>query len=270
MNIYKNYKNTLTQNSLALRNVSTGKKINSAKDNPNKIGEVQGLSIGIRAREAAIGNIQNTNSMIQTFDGAMQEMNNNMSRLKQLTVRASNETNTEDELKVIQKEIDEIKESMNDLANNTTFNGIKLSDNTVTDNNDPSYRLSQIGALEHESVEIPFFNLSTKGLGIDDIDVTDPDSLEKSLSSVDLANVQISTARAKYGALQINLEAAESSTSEINEVYSRAQSSIEDADLAEEMLEISRTNILTQSAISLMAQSNQFPRDALNILSNVR
>ncbi|MBE6062715.1 MAG: flagellin [Clostridium butyricum] len=277
MGIYKNYKVTLQAGSKALGNISSGIKLNSAKDNANKIAQSETLKMEILSREAAQSNIQDTNSMLQTFDGALQEINNNISRLETLTVKAANGVNEEEDRQVIQKEIDGILKSLNDLAKNTSFNGMDLtskknvSNGSITDPNSPlTKKRSQIGALENETVEIPFFDLTIKGLGLDDIDVKTEDGASKALNKVDKATVIVSRIRSKYGALQSRLEETYSSMSATNEDLLYAQSSLEDADVAEEMLKYTTSQIIYQSSIALMAQSNKFPQEALNILANAR
>lgn len=270
LGIYKNYTRTLAENSKALGNISSGKKLNSAKDNPNKIAQSENLKINLLSRDAASKNIQDTNSMLQTFDGALQEMNNNVSRLKELTVKAATGTNGDDDKAIIQEEIVKIKDSMEYLGNNIKFNGIKMSDSSVADNNNPNNKKSTIGALPDENINIPFFNLSNVGTGIDGIDVTDPSKLSSNIESVDKAGVMISAIRSKYGAIQSRLDDSLEDISGMDQSLNKAQSSIEDADIADESLEYSRTQIIYQSALALMAQSNKLPQDALNVLASVR
>ncbi|MBC2455895.1 flagellin [Clostridium beijerinckii] len=267
--IYKNYKRTLVKNSNAMNNISTGKKLNSAKDNPNKIAQAENLKINLLSRDAASQNIQDTNSMLQTFDGALQEMNNNISRLKQLTVQAANGTNEPEDRAVIQKEIDKIKEDMNYIANNTSFNGIVMSDSTATATT-PNNKQSTIGALPDEKVDIPIYNLTNIATGIDQIDVNDPTKLNSNLKWVDDAGNTISSIRSKYGAIQSRLDNTLDDISGMNGPLTSALSSIEDADIAQESLEFSRTQIIYQASISLMAQSNKLPQDALNVLASIR
>lgn len=275
LNIFKNYKNTLVDNSKALRNISTGVKLNSAKDNPNKVAQSENLKLQIIARNAAQSNIQDTNSMLQTFDGALQEMNNNLSRLQELTVSASNGTKSEEDKAIIQKEIEHILNGMDELAENTEFNGRKMTASNVVgitnlDDIEPDYKNSVIGTLSGEKIKIPFYGLSLENLGIKDIDVTQDNGANEANSKVENATFIISRVRSKYGAIQSRLEETYSSMDEINENFATAQSSIADSDIAEEMMNYARTNILYQSSISLLVQSNKFPQDALNILSNVR
>lgn len=269
LGIYKNYQTILTENSKSLGNISSGKKLNSAKDNPNKIAQSENLKIQLLAREAAKTNVQDTNSMLQTFDGALQEVQNNLSRLKELTVKASSDTCNDGDKEIIQKEIESIKSGLDDLLKGTTFNGIALNvDGSTMDS--PTTKDATIGALPNDKIKIPFYDVSTTGLDIDKIDVTKNNGANEALGKVDDAISMISRVRSKYGALQSRLEDSVSTTDEINESYSKAQSSLEDSDIAKEMLEYSRTQILYQSSIGLMAQSNNFPQDALKVLASVK
>lgn len=271
LGIFKTYSRNVDNYSKAMNNVSTGYKINSAKDNPNKIAQAETLRMTVIGRNAASSNIQDTSSMLQTFDGAIQEMNNNVSRLKQLTVQAATETINDEDRAVIQKEIEEIKSSLNELANNTEFNGVKLSDNLVTDNaNTTRFMKTTIGTLSGEIIDIPRFNVSTAALKIDDIDVTSIAGAQAALEKVYDAVVCLTDIRSRYGAIQSRLDDTNDSMSEISDVLTSAQSSLADADIAKEVMEITKNKILIDSGIGLMAQSNKLPQDALNILANVR
>jgi len=268
MNIYRRYKGTLAEASQAINNISSGKKVGSAKDNPNQIAQIENLDLQIKARDAATKNIQDTNSMLQTFDGALQEVNNNLSRMKELTVKAANSTNNPGDLAIIQKEIDGIRKTIDDLGQNTTFNGQKLtSSNPLANINNPDKKQATIGALPNEKTEVSFYNLKSI-MNLDSIDVTV--DTNTAIQTVDKAVVNIGKIRSKYGALQSRLEDSISSSNEIIQSYTSAQSSLEDADIAEEALTYAKTQILYKSSIGLMAQSNKLPQDALNVLSNVR
>lgn len=267
LNIYKSYKKALAQNADSIQKISSGSKLSSAKDNPNKIAEAEKLKIQVLSREAASSNVQDTSSMLQTFDGALQEMHNNVSRLKQLAVQAASGTMGSDDLESIQKEIDGIKSSINDLANNTEFNGIKLTNKNGTTKN------ATIGAESKESTEIPFYDVTTDsdGLNISDINVVTASSADKDsyLDKIDSAIKKITTIRSKYGSIQTNLDNSINNFDEINNSVSSAQSSISDTDIATEMINNSTSQILIKSSTSLLAQSNNFPQDILNILSRM-
>lgn len=267
LNIFKTYKGRIDENAKASNNISTGNKINSAKDAPSKIGKNETLKIQVLANDSASRNIQDTNSMIQTFDGALQEMNNNLIRMKQLTVNAASGTLTPEDKKIIQVEIDSINSDMNDLANNTEFNGIKLSSSKVIGENFETIKAT-IGTMDDENMEIPFFNVSASNLGIGSIDVVNsPDAAN---ASVEQAIEMVSRVRSKYGSIQKRLEGTADYLSSKDISIQEAQSRIGDADIAEEMINYSKSQILIQSSIGLLAQSNNFPKDCLNILSNVK
>jgi flagellin len=262
--IYRNYSNAVSENTDTVEKMSSGSKLNSSKDNPKKVSESMRLKIDILSRKAAEDNVQDTESMIQTFDGSLQEMNNNISRLKQLVVQAANGINSEEDISSIQSEMDEINNSINDLANNTEFNGIKLSQD------DGTTKKATIGAQEDESIDIPFYNVTAYGLGLEGMDITSADAdTDQYLDDIDAAIKKVSTARSKYGSIQNRLEDLATNINDINDTLISAQSDIADADIATETLENSTSQILIEASISLMTQSNQLPQDCLNILSSI-
>lgn len=269
LGIYSGYKKNITANATAMERISSGKKINSAKDNPLKIEQSENFKMQIRALEMANKNLQDSTSMIQVADTAMGTISEALIRMKELTVQAANEVTNEADRKIIQGEIDELESYINDTAKNTEFNGNKLLVNgNVTDNSKPDYVEMQIGANVGDSIGIPFFNVSSETLGIDKLDVVN--DATKALNSIDEALKNVNGCRAKYGAVQNRLENSIEITSSSSYIYEKSSSDINDADIALEMAEIARTSILMESATAMMAQSNNFPKDMLNILANLR
>lgn len=269
LGIYSGYKKNIIANSTAMERISSGKKINSAKDNPLKIEQSENFRMQIRALEMANKNLQDSTSMIQVADTAMGTISEALIRMKELTVQAANEVTNEADRKLIQDEIDVLRSHIDDTANNTEFNGNKLLVNgNVTDNSKPQYVEMQIGSNVGDSIGIPFFNVSATTLGLDKLDVVN-DATE-ALNSIDKALKDVNACRAKYGAVQNRLETSIEITSSASYTYEKASSDINDADIALEMAEIARTSILMESATAMMAQSNNFPKDMLNILANLR
>ena len=265
LNIYRTYSNNISKGSKALNNISTGMKINSAKDNPSKVGQNENLKITLLSSKKAEQNIQDTNSMIQTFDSSMQEVNDMLGRMRQLTVQASNGSLSSDDVNAVQDEIDSLRDGIKDIVNNTEFNGIGMSDESVT-GFDANYKKSIIGALGDESVDIPYYNLSIENLGIDNLDMTKGTD---NLGVIDNAITMVSRVRGNYGAIQNSLEETAENLSAKNINFQNAQSKIGDADVAKEYLKYSTSQILVQSSISLIAQANNIPQDALQILGNI-
>ena len=269
LGIYSGYKKNIIANSAAMEKISSGKKINSAKDNPLKIEQSENFRMQIRALEMANKNLQDSTSMIQVADTAMGTISEALIRMKELTVQAANEVTNEADRRLIQDEIDVLRSHIDDTAKNTEFNGNKLLVNgNVTDNSKPDYVEMQIGANVGDSIGIPFFNVSSDTLGIDKLDVVN--DATKALNSIDEALKNVNGCRAKYGAVQNRLENSIEITSSSSYIYEKSSSDINDADIALEMAEIARTSILMESATAMMAQSNNFPKDMLNILANLR
>lgn len=269
LGIYSGYKKNIIANSAAMEKISSGKKINSAKDNPLKIEQSENFRMQIRALEMANKNLQDSTSMIQVADTAMGTISEALIRMKELTVQAANEVTNEADRRLIQDEIDVLRSHIDDTAKNTEFNGNKLLVNgNVTDNSKPDYVEMQIGANVGDSIGIPFFNVSSETLGIDKLDVVN--DATKALNSIDEALKDVNGCRAKYGAVQNRLENSIEITSSSSYIYEKSSSDINDADIALEMAEIARTSILMESATAMMAQSNNFPKDMLNILANLR
>ena len=269
LGIYSGYKKNITANAAAMERISSGKKLNSAKDNPLKIEQSENFRMQIRSLEMANKNLQDSTSMIQVADTAMGTISEALIRMKELTVQAANEVTNEADRKLIQDEIDVLRGHIDDTAKNTEFNGNKLLVNgNVTDNSKPDYVEMQIGANVGDSIGIPFFNVSSETLGIDKLDVVN--DAAKALNSIDEALKDVNGCRAKYGAVQNRLETSIEITSSSSYIYEKSSSDINDADIALEMAEIARTSILMESATAMMAQSNNFPKDMLNILANLR
>lgn len=269
LGIYSGYKKNIAANSAAMNKISSGKKINSAKDNPLKIEQSENFKMQIRALEMANKNLQDSLSMIQVADSTMGTISEALIRMKELTVQSASETTNEADRNIIQSEIEQLKSYIDDTANNTEFNGNKLLVNeNVTDNSKPKYVEMQIGANVGDSIGIPFFNVSSETLGIDKLDVVN--DATKALNSIDEALKNVNGCRAKYGAVQNRLENSIEITSSSSYIYEKSSSDINDADIALEMAEIARTSILMESATAMMAQSNNFPKDMLNILANLR
>lgn len=269
LGIYSGYKKNIAANAAAMEKISSGKKINSAKDNPLKIEQSENFKMQIRALEMANKNLQDSTSMIQVADTAMGTISEALIRMKELSVQAANEVTNEADRKLIQDEIDVLRSHIDDTAKNTEFNGNKLLVNgNVTDNSKPDYVEMQIGANVGDNIGIPFFNVSSETLGIDKLDVVN--DATKALNSIDEALKNVNGCRAKYGAVQNRLENSIEITSSSSYIYEKSSSDINDADIALEMAEIARTSILMESATAMMAQSNNFPKDMLNILANLR
>lgn len=277
LSIYNGYKKNLINNKSVIERLSTGIKINSAKDNPNKIGQSEQMRIQIKSLQAVQRNLQDGVSMLQTADGALQEVNNTLARIKELSVSAANGTKSESEKEIIQNEIEEMKKNIDDLANNTEFNGVKLlCDERVPNNKYPMYKNIVVGGMQGEQSRIPSFNIRTeilkdeKGNTLKDIDIRTQKGVNSALEVIDESIETVSNIRSRYGAMQNRLETTAENIGSNEQAFERAVSNLIDSDIALEMAELARTQILNDSSLALISQSNNLPKDALRILERVR
>jgi len=270
LGIYNTYKKTIAENAKSSNYISTGSKLDKSKDNPNKIGKNETLKIEVLTNDAASKNVQDTASMLQTFDGSLQDYNDVLSRMRELAISAGSGDLTTGDKTVIQNEMNSLSANISDLAKNTKFNGISLSETGTTTplNENPTKSIKNtIGIMEDENMNIPIYDLSAANLGVDSLDVNDVDSC---IASIDKATKMVCKVISTYGSLENRLDSTANYLSSRDISIQAAQSKIGDADIAEEMMEYSKSQVLIQSSIALMSQSNNFPKEALNILSNVK
>ena len=268
LNIFRNYTKSVASNSTALERIASGKKINSAKDNPIKIERSENINIKLRSLQKASQNTQDGISALQIVDTAMGEIEDVLIRMRELSVQASSDNYSDEDRVSIKAEIEELKKFIDDTAESTEVNGNKLIGNkNVTDNSNPEIKKSQIGAEVGETIDIPYYNLSCDVLGIDNVDVINNPS--QSITMLEKAISDVAGYRSKYGAIQNRMEESLDMIESNRATYEKNYSEIVDADVALEMLEVTRTSILMESSLALMAQSNNFPRDVVNMLSGL-
>lgn len=282
LNVYREHIKVLGNQSKALDRISSGNKINSAKDNPNAIASSERMRMQIRGLQMAQRNAQDGVSMLQTADGGLDSITNMLQRIRQLTVQAGSGANTSSDIENIQTEINEMIEGIDSIAANTEFNGVHMlnpeGDLLVAyDNNAPIKKLIMpIGANVGEEVEIPLYDVSSNNLtdGTNSLselkDGLEGLGVDKALSIIDGATNIVLSVRSKYGALSNRFESTYNKVAEIHDTITGAESQIRDADIAEEMMEFAKNNVLIDAGHAMMVQSNKFPQDVLRILENVR
>jgi flagellin len=271
LNIYREHTKVLSRQSGSLERISSGYKINSAKDNPNAIASSEKMRIQIRGLQVAQRNAQDGVSMLQTVDGNLERANEMLQRIRELSIQAGGGTTSED-IDTIKLEINQLIEGVDNIAKTCDFNGVKFL------NVDPIKKLSMpVGANVGENVEIPTYNLQSSKLGdgtdtLDTIKAMNGNSFDinKAISILDGAIDSVIQARSKYGALSNRFESTYEKVGAIHDTIVGAESKIRDADIAEEMMNYTRDNVLIDSGHAMMVQSNKMPQEILRILENVR
>lgn len=264
LNVYRGYLKNLKSNSMAMKKVSSGVKIQSAKDDPNNLAKSERMRMNIRGLQMANRNVQDGVSMLQSADGSLSSINAILGRIRELTVQYGNGSNSEEDKKIIKEEINQMIEGCEDIVNNSEFNGVKLF-------KDEGERPMQLGTEVGDSMEVEFFDLGKKLEELTKLkEPKNNFTADTALQVIDESINTIVDVRSKYGAIMNKFEDTMNNLSSFELATQESESRVRDADIAEEMVEVARTNILLEAGRAIMVQTNQLPQDMLRILENVR
>ena len=242
----------------AIERLSSGMRINSAKDDAAGQAIANRFSSSIRGLTQAARNANDGISIAQTTEGALNEINNNVQRIRELTVQAANGTNSESDLASIQNEIDQRLQEIDRVSAQTDFNGTKVLSEDKTLN-------IQVGANDGEIIAINLKQIDSEKLGLNGFNVSDAPTADP-LKTIDAALSTIDELRGELGAVQNRFESTVTNINNTVNNLSSARSRIEDADYAEEVSNMTRGQILQQAGTSVLAQANQVPQSVLSLL----
>ena len=254
-----------SQNALstAIERLSSGLRINSAKDDAAGQAIATRFTANIRGLTQAARNANDGISLAQTAEGGMDEITNNIQRIRELTVQALNDSNTLSDRQSIQDEIKQRLAEIDRIATQTSFNGKPVLSSSDTIN-------IQVGANDGQIIQVTLMDLSTSSLHIDTLDVTSIVSGATTpvvlLSTIDTALTNIAELRGKLGAAQNRFESTVANITNTVNNLSAARSRIEDADYSVEVSEMTRNQILQQAGTAVLAQANQIPQNVLALL----
>jgi len=262
-NLHSNLSNQGIQNSLG--KLSSGSNITSAAYNASGLGIANQLSAQVAGLGQAIMNSNDSIGMIQVADGAMASIQDNMDRIRVLTLQASNGTLNADDRAIIQQEIDGLLESSDDIAKQTSYNGISLLDGTGGSAGDGTFT-TQSGADAGDTQSVSFGNAQVSSL-VGSIDVTSGAGLATALDTVDSALGGISDIRSELGASQNQLMSNIRNISVTQVNVASAESQIRDVDFALESANFSRANIMSQVGSFAQSQGNASAANVTRLFS---
>ena len=240
--------------------LSSGYKINRAGDDAAGLTISEKMRSQIRGLNKASDNAEDGVSLIQVAEGALNETHSILQRMNELATQAANDTNTSSDRTAIQAEIDQLTSEINRISSTTQFNTMNLIDGSFTD------KSLQVGSLAGQAITINITAMSAASIGVDSLDVSSFSSAGDAMTSIQGAISKVSTQRSALGALQNRLEHTITNLDNISENTSSAESRIRDTDMAEEMVEYSKNNILAQAGQSMLAQANQSTQGVLSLL----
>ena len=252
----------------AMERMTTGLKINSSKDDAAGLAVSNKLDYQVSSLKVAQDNAQMGSSMLDTMEGVMTTINDNLVRIRDLTEQAANGTYGSDALSAITTEVNARLAEIDRIANSTEFNGKKLLDGTTTE-----VKL-QVGITGDTNSQITLdssiFQNSTKaGLGLTDVawkDAGDDSKARTYLETIDKAIAKVTNAQTAIGGKQAAISSAMESANVMETNLTSASSLIKDADIAEESSNYIKQQILQQTSASLLATANQAPSIALNLV----
>ena len=257
---------TSSQLSTALQRLTSGLRINSAKDDAAGLAIAERLTTQVRGYQQAIRNAGDGISVAQTAEGGLDSITLSLQRMRELAVQSANFTNTAADRAAIQQEVGQLKSEIDRVANQTAFNGVKLLDGTFTN------ATFQVGANVGETIVIDALVNATagaSGLAVAAIDLATGDGLTQAnaaITAVDLALNKVSGARAKLGATINRFEQTVSNLRITVENQMSSRSRIQDADFAQETAALTRAQILQQSGMAILGQANAIPQNVLALL----
>ena len=240
--------------------LSSGYRINRAGDDAAGLSISEKMRSQIRGLNKASDNAADGVSLIQTAEGALNESHSILQRMNELATQAANDTNTTVDRNAIQAEVDALTSEINRIQSTTQFNTMNLIDGTFTSKN------LQVGALSGQTIQITISKMDAASIGVGGLSVSGNVAAGRSMSAIQKAIESISTQRSALGALQNRLEHTIANLDTTSENTSSAESRIRDVDMAEEMVEYSKNNILAQAGQSMLAQANQSTQGVLSLL----
>ena len=256
-NAYRN--TTASSNGLSktLEKLSSGFRINRAADDAAGLVISQNLRAQISGLRTATRNVQDGISVVQTAEGALNEVHSMLTRMRELAVQSANAgANDSDAIAAAQAEVDSLIDEIDHISDETTFGSINLLDGSYSG-------VFQVSQASGDTVTVTVTTLDASTLGVDALTLTGTVS---AISAIDSAITAVSTARGDLGAMQNRFESMVNNLQVGVENLTASESRIRDADMALEMVSFTKSQILLQAGTAMMAQANNVPQSVLRLM----
>lgn len=245
--------------------LASGYRVNRASDDAAGLSISEKMRGQIRGLEQASTNAQDAQSLIQTAEGAMNEIHSVLQRMRELTVQASNDTYVAEDRTSIGEEVRALQSEIDRIATQTEFNTMKLLDSSFEN------KVFQVGANEQQIIGISIDGMSANDLQVDSIadsisGVENGSDITDSIAIVNSAITKVSTQRSKLGAIQNRLDHTIANADNMAENLQSSESKIRDVNMAKEMVSYSGKSILQQAGQSMLAQANNSTQGVLSLL----
>lgn len=263
LNAHRNMTGNTAAAGKSMEKLSSGLRINRAGDDAAGLAISEKMRGQIRGLEQASRNSQDGISLIQTAEGALNETHNILQRMRELSVQGANDTNVTADRAAIETELKQLTSEIDRIASQTQFN--KQNILSATGAKDVNI---QVGANSGQKIVVSLKSMTVKALALSasDLKVSTTASANALTVKLDTAIEKVSTHRSDLGALQNRLEHTISNLNNTSENLTAAESRVRDVDMAKEMMNFSKNNILQQASQAMLAQANQQPQNVLQLL----
>ena len=265
MNAQRNLARITDAIAVSFRRLSTGLRISTAADDAAGLAISERLRAQVRSLEQANRNANDGISMAQTAEGALNEVGDIMTRLRELAVQASNGTVSATDRDTLQEEFSSLVAEVDRIAKSTDFNGIKLLDGSQTT---VTFQVGSGTTAGVDTIDMHLASAKASDLGIAALDVGSTGNPTAALTAIDAAIDSVSSLRGRLGAVQNRLGSTIRNVGVQVENLSAAESRIRDVDVAEETANLTRNQILQQASIAVLSQANALPKAALRLLNS--
>jgi flagellin len=247
----------------AMERLSSGKRINSAKDDAAGLAIATTMTSQIRGMSQAIRNSNDGIALAQTADGALNEVTNMLQRVRELAVQSKSGTYQQTDRDNLQAEVTELTSQIDDILTNTKFNGVTLF--SKTSGTDVTVTI-QAGTNSADTIDLTVKGIDGALVDATALDVSSDTNAGTTIDNVDDALTAVNTIRATLGAGQSRLESAVNNLTNNVTNMSDARSRIEDADYSAETTNLAKAQILSQASTAMLSQANQSQQNVLSLL----
>lgn len=267
LNAQRNLNSSNTQLAGSLQRLSSGLRVNSAKDDAAGLAVSEGLSSQIRGNTQGIRNAYDGISVAQTAEGALGQVGGNLQRIREIAVQAANGSISDGNRSQLQKEVDQLTQEVSRIITTTNFNGTAL----LSGGSGITFQVGASGTTDNQVTTTGVEMSSIGGFSSDltatgTVSVTTSAAASAAISALDSAIETVTNTRATFGAIQNRFEAVIANTQNYVENLSASKSRIMDTDFAAETAQLTRNQILQQAGTAILGQANTLPQAALSLL----
>jgi len=263
INAQRNLASVTDRLSTNFRRLSTGLRISTAADDAAGLAISERLRSQVRSLDQAKRNANDGISLVQTAEGALNEVNSVLTRLRELSIQSANGSVSNQDKDTLNEEFTSLVDEIDRIAQSTEFNGINLLDGSSAS---VSFQVGYGTTAGVDTLDVTLQAADETALGLDSLDISSTGNTSTAIAAIDTAINTVSSLRGSLGAAQNRLGSTINNLAIQTENLSAAESRIRDVDVAYETAQLTRNSILQQASISVLAQANAQPQSALALL----